>query len=61
MTRAHASGYAPPPDPYAPLRCPDCKHLRYADEKPGDLCRFCGDSCPSHEMQIERTRREEAS
>lgn len=61
MTRSHAQQYAPPTDPYAPLRCPDCKHLRYADEQPGDPCRFCGEACPHHETLIERTRRGEPS
>lgn len=61
MTRAHASSYASPADPYAPVRCPDCKHLRYADEKPGDPCRWCGPSCADHETLIERTRRVEGS
>lgn len=61
MSRTHASDYAPPPDPYAPMRCPDCRHLRYADEREGDPCRWCGDACPHHETAIERTRRNEGS
>jgi hypothetical protein len=59
MTRAHNATYAPPSDPYAPLRCPDCGHLRYEDEDAGDPCRFCGPDCVNHETLIERTRRGE--
>ena len=61
MARAQGSGYAPPPDPYKPMRCPDCKHIRYADESPGDPCRFCGPACPDHSTPIERARRGEGS
>lgn len=60
MTRSHASAYAPPADPYTLVRCPDCQHLRYTDEKPGDPCRWCGPACVNHETLIERTRRGEA-
>lgn len=48
MTRDHASQYAKPGDPYAHARCVNCRHLRYADEKPGDPCRFC--ACADHRL-----------
>jgi hypothetical protein len=32
-------------DPYAAHRC-SCGHLQYADQKPGDKCRFC--DCSDH-------------
>ncbi|MFF5261301.1 hypothetical protein ACFY4C_20355 [Actinomadura viridis] len=61
MSRTHASSYTPPADPYASRRCPDCKHLRYADEEPGDPCRWCGTGCPKHETSAERSARREES
>lgn len=33
-------------DYYAEHRCPLCKHLRYADQAPGDSCKFC--DCTEH-------------
>jgi hypothetical protein len=61
MTRGHASGYAPPADPYEAARCPDCRHLRYADEAPGAPCRWCGPACANHGTPLERIRGGEAS
>ena len=39
MTREHAQTYAKAPDRYAAARC-ECRHLVYADDTPGDSCRF---------------------
>lgn len=38
-------------DPYADRRCPNCRHLRYGDEKPDDPCRFC--PCTDHATPAE--------
>lgn len=59
--RTHDATYAPPADPYAAVRCPGCKHLRYADEEPGDLCRWCGPACANHGTPLERACGGEAS
>jgi hypothetical protein len=39
MTRIDAPTYVKPADPYAFARC-ECDHLVYADDVPGDPCRF---------------------
>lgn len=57
MTRSHSSRYARPADPYKQYRCPDCKHIRYAGERAGDPCRWCGDACPNHATPLERAER----
>lgn len=61
MTRRQDAAYTPPSDPYAPMRCPDCKHLRYADEQAGDPCRWCGGRCPNHATPLERADRGDGS
>jgi hypothetical protein len=33
-------------DHYAAHRCVNCRHLRYANQKPGDPCQFC--PCTEH-------------
>lgn len=45
MARDHDPRYKPAADPYAHARCA-CGHLVYADDVPGEACRFCG--CTEH-------------
>lgn len=59
MTGRNEPRYRSPWDPYEQVRCLNCGHLRYADEQPGDPCRFCGPQCARHETPAERARREE--
>jgi hypothetical protein len=48
MTRRHDERATSAQDPYAAHRCLNCRHLRYADEQPGDPCRHC--DCTDHRL-----------
>lgn len=39
-------------DHYAEHRCVNCRHLRYAGQKPGDPCQVC--ECTNHVVPAER-------
>jgi hypothetical protein len=39
-------------DWYASVRCVNCRHLRYASQKPGDPCAVC--KCQDHRLPAER-------
>lgn len=46
MTREHPQQYVSPADVYAAVRCTNCTHLRYRDQRPGDPCQVC--PCVEH-------------
>lgn len=53
MTREHTQGYTLPTDPYAAHRC-GCGHIVYADDQPGERCRWnyvgAGCGCTDHRV-----------
>jgi len=46
-------------DDYAAVRCVNCRHLRYAGQKPGDPCQFC--PCTQHVIPADREQQAEAT
>jgi hypothetical protein len=44
MTRAHASAYTAPEDPYAHARC-ECGHFVSKGTPPGRKCQYAAEGC----------------